>query len=119
MSDEKTIQRGWTWFFWAAAIFNFAIGVAGMFAATPSVDSRVIGILVFGFGIVYALVARDPARFAPCLWAGIFGKVGVVALLGPGSFGAAGSALISAVLVADALFAAGFLLFLLARGERE
>lgn len=109
--------RGWKTFFWIAAAFNFAIGLAGMLVPETSVDGRTIGLLVFAFGIVYMQVARDPRRFGPVLWAGILGKVGVVALLGPGEFGPTGSGLISAVLAGDALFAFGFLVFLFTHGD--
>ena len=112
MSLHGETSKGWKVFFWVAAIFNFAIGLAGMITPEASIDGRTIGLLVFAFGIVYMQVARDPRRLAPVLWAGVLGKVGVVALLGPGEFGPTGSALISTVLAGDALFAFGFLVFL-------
>lgn len=109
----------WTAFFWAAAIFNFVIGLAGMFTPEASLDGRVIGLLVFAFGIVYFFVARDALRFAPALWAGVFGKVGVVALLAPGVFNSPIDPLLATVLIADGLFALGFLLFLLTVVDRR
>lgn len=117
MNLHGETSKGWKVFFWAAAIFNFAIGLAGMIVPEASIDGRTIGLLVFGFGIVYMQVARDPRRLAPVLWAGVFGKVGVVALLGPGEFGPTGSGLISTVLAGDALFAFGFLVFLFTHAE--
>jgi hypothetical protein len=117
MSKYGETARGWKTFFWVAAAFNFAIGLAGMLVPEATIDGRTIGLLVFAFGIVYMQVARDPRRFGPVLWAGILGKVGVVALLGPGEFGPTGSTLISAVLAGDALFAFGFLVFLFTHGD--
>lgn len=109
----KPIGWGWRLFFWVAAIFNFVIGLMGIFSSTSSVDERIIGLLVACFGIIYALVARDPRRFLPALWAGLFGKIGVVTLLGPIVFGPGGDVLIAGVLTCDAIFALGFLIFLL------
>lgn len=117
MSLYGETAKGWKVFFWVAAIFNFAIGLAGMITPEASIDGRTIGLLVFAFGIVYMQVARDPRRLGPVLWSGVLGKVGVVALLGPGEFGPTGSALISAVLAGDALFAFGFLVFLFTHGD--
>ena len=111
------VSANWRRFFWAAAIYNFVIGLAGMLTPEATIDARVIGLLVFGFGVVYALVARDPLRFAPVLWAGVLGKVGVVALLGPEASRAGGDPIIAAVLVGDALFALGFLAFLFTRED--
>lgn len=109
----KPVGWGWRLFFWLAAIFNFVIGLIGMFSATSTVDARVIGLLVACFGIIYALVARDPRRFAPALWAGLVGKIGVVTLLGPVAFAPGGDLIVAGVLTCDAIFALGFLIFVL------
>jgi len=116
-AETGGVARHWIIFFWVATVFNFIIGTAGMLSPEATVDARIIGLLVFGFGIVYYFVARDPLRFAPVLWAGVLGKIGVVALLGPQAFGANGDPLIAGVLVGDALFALGFLAFLLTMGD--
>jgi len=113
------LPKSWKAFFWAAAIFNFAIGLAGMFAPEASVDGRVIGLLIFAFGIIYFLVARDTLRFAPVLWAGVFGKIGVVALLAPDVFASPVDPLLAVVLIADALFALGFLVLLMTVVDRN
>lgn len=107
----------WKTFFWAACVFNFAVGLLGMISPVASVDARIVGLLVFAFGIIYMLVARDPLRYAPVLWAGVVGKVGIVALLGPGSFGAGGEPVVAAALALDGVFALGFLAFLFMRNE--
>ncbi|MBV7258033.1 hypothetical protein [Erythrobacter crassostreae] len=102
----------WRIFFWAAALFNFLIGLAGMLAPVPSIDERIIGLLVFCFGVIYALVARDPQRYAKVLWAGVIGKLGVVGLMLPTVLGGDGGALSIVILSLDAVFALGFLAFL-------
>ncbi|MEE4539735.1 MAG: hypothetical protein V2J51_14750 [Erythrobacter sp.] len=110
------VGQGWRTLFWVAAGFNFIIGLAGMLSPQTTLDARIVGLLVFGFGITYALVARDPLRFGPVLWAGVIGKLGVVALLSPEAL-ESGNILILAVLALDAGFAIGFLAFLLTRGD--
>ncbi len=117
VGGEETVGSGWRAFFWAATAFNFVIGIAGMLSPEATVDARIIGLLVFCFGVIYLLVARDPVRFAPALWAGVIGKIGVVALLGPQAYGENGDTLIAGVLACDGLFALGFLAFLLTRGD--
>lgn len=113
----RGIRPGWKIFFWAAAAFNFLVGMAGMLSPVASPDARIVGLLVFCFGIIYVLVARDPERYAATLWAGVIGKIGVVALLGPGQFGGEGHPLLMAILALDGVFALGFLAFLLGRDE--
>lgn len=105
----------WRVFFWAAALFNWLVGLAGMLAPVPTIDSRIIGLLFFSFGVIYALVARDPQRFGPTLWAGVIGNLGIVGLLSPFALGAGGSALALGILAITAIFAIGFLAFLLTR----
>lgn len=112
MSQSGEVSRTWRTFFWVAAAFNLLIGLAGMLSPEANVDARIVGLLVFSFGVIYVLVARDPLRFGPVLWAGVLGKLGVVGLLGPGAFSEAGNAIVAGVLVGDALFALGFLAFL-------
>ena len=117
MNPYGDAGRGWRIFLWLAAAFNFAIGLAGMLVPESSVDARIIGLLVFAFGLVYLIVASDPLRYGTVLWAGILGKVGVVSLLGPKEIASGGDPLILAVLAGDALFALGFLVFLFTRAD--
>lgn len=117
LGREQAISGGWRVFFWTAMVFNFVVGVAGMISPEATIDARIIGLLVFSFGVVYLLVARDPLRYYPMLWAGVIGKIGVVALLGPEAFGEGGDRLVAGALVLDALFALGFLVFLLSRND--
>lgn len=113
MSAFGEVSRGWHWFFGAAAAFNFIIGAAGLAGQSQGTMEIIVSLLVFCFGILYALMARDPLRYAPALWAGIIGKLGVVYLLGPANwFGDNGDPLVGGVVVGDLLFALGFVLFL-------
>lgn len=111
------VGMGWTVFFYVACAFNFVIGLLGMLSPEATLDGRIVGLLVFCFGVIYLLVARDPLRFAPTLWAGVIGKLGVVGLLAPAAMGADGDTLTTVVLALDALFALGFLAFLFGRGD--
>ena len=117
VGGEQTVGSGWRAFFWAATVFNFVIGVVIMLSPESTVDVRIVGLLVFCMGIIYLLVARDPIRFAPALWAGVIGKIGVVALLGPQAFGENGDIMVAGVLALDGIFALGFLAFLMTRGD--
>lgn len=108
----------WRLFFYAACTLNFVVGTLGMLSPEATIDARVIGLLVFCFGIVYFLVARDPMRYASMLWAGVVGKVGVVGLLGPQAIGPSGDPLLVGILSLDAFFALGFLWFLLTKADR-
>lgn len=112
-AHSRGVGSGWRAFFWAACAYNLVIGALGMIAPDASTDGRIIGLLVLCFGIIYLLVARDPLRFAPTLWAGLIGKFGVVGLLGPGAFAQGGDRMIAGIIVGDALFALGFLVFVL------
>lgn len=97
----------------AAAAYNLVIGGGGLAQAGASRDSRVVSLLVVCFGVVYALVAADPARFGPVLWAGVLGKLGVIALLAPAVRSGELPRMVGWVLAGDALFTAAFLAFLL------
>jgi hypothetical protein len=112
----STTSRFWRWFFYAAATYNFVIGGAGLANAAAPVNDRIVGLLVLGFGIVYAFVGRDPARFGPVLWAGIIGKLGIVGLLLPDVLAGKAAAGTGYILAGDALFTLGFFAFLLRKG---
>ncbi len=112
MTEGKTTGRAWRVMLLAAAAYNLMVGVPAVLAQAP-VSDRVVGLLVGCFGILYALVAKWPDRLAPALWAGIVGKIGVVALILPEVL--AGRALpgTGAIIAGDALFTLGFIAFLL------
>lgn len=110
-------QKNWTRFFYAAAIFNFLIGLVAMLVPESTPDGRIIGVLVFSFGVIYLLVARNPVGFAATLWAGVIGKLGVVGLLGPRTFFEGGEPVMMVVLGLDLFFALGFLVYLFGRED--
>ena len=85
----------WRIFMFAAAAFNLLIGVGGLLDP------------------VSTLVATDIERYRPMLWAGVIGKFGVVAMLGPGVVDGNQPAFLGPILVGDAIFAAAFLYLLL------
>lgn len=116
MTNPKPVARHWTIILWAAAAFNFIIGIPGLFAAGGTAEARVVSWLVTCFGVLYALVARDPGRLGPALWAGVAGKTGVVAIMLPPVLAGKLPAAMGAILAGDALFTLAFLAFLLRRG---
>ena len=105
--------RGWRAMLALAALYNLVIGVAALHIPDANTDARIVGLLVACFGAVYALAARDPLRFAPVLWAGVVGKLGVIALILPQVRAGAALPGTGLVLAGDALFTLGFLAFLL------
>jgi hypothetical protein len=107
----------WRVFFWCAALFNFGVGLVGMLVPPASLDGRLIGVLVFAFGIIYVLVARDPLRYRSALWAGVVSKGGIVALLATNALERGGDTTTIAVAAIDAVFVLGFLGFLLLRDD--
>ena len=106
-------MRNWKIFFAVAAAFNLFVGIGGFLDSAADIDDQAIALLVCAFGVVYALVAREPLRLAPVLWAGVFGKACMVALMMPGALAEGGDKMIAGILVGDMLFTAGFLAFLL------
>ena len=62
------------------------------------------------------MVAYDPARFGPVLWAGVLGKIGVIALMGPAVAKGQAPKAVGYVLAGDALFTLAFFAFLLGGG---
>ena len=110
-------MRFWKAVLWAAAAFNLLVAVPSFFLPGAAVNDQIIALLVGCFGLVYAMVARAPAQLGQVLWAGVLGKIGVVALMWPQV--QAGRALpgTSWILLGDMVFTALFAVFLL-RGRR-
>lgn len=106
------MTKGWSWMLWAAAAYNWVVALPGVANASAAVNDRIVALLVCCFGVVYAITARDPARFAPMLWAGIIGKAGIVALLLPAVQAGTAAPGTGLVLAGDALFTVGFLALL-------
>ena len=79
----RSLSVFWPRMLWAAAAYNLVIGLIGLTTPTASTSDRIVALLVACFGLVYGIVARDPVRLGQVLWAGVIGKLGVVALLGP------------------------------------
>ena len=104
--------RGWQWMLAAAAAYNLLIGVPGL-VMSAAVNDRIVSLLVACFGLVYAITATDPRRFAPMLWAGMVGKLGIIALLGPDLAAGVTPAGTIPILAGDALFTIGFAALLL------
>jgi cobalamin biosynthesis protein CobD/CbiB len=101
---------------WAAAAFNLVIGLPGLLRPGASLEGRLVAVLVAGFGVLYAMVATDPPRFSPVLWAGVFGKLGVIALMAPAVAKGQAPKATGVLLAGDALFTAAFLYLLLGGG---
>lgn len=99
-----------------AALYNLVIGGGSLVQPGAAREARITGLLVAGFGVVYAVAATDPARFAPVLWAGVLGKLGVIALLGPAVRRGELPRSLGWVLAGDAVFTALFLALLLGAG---
>lgn len=110
-------MRFWTVVLWAAAAFNMLVAVPSFFLTGAGVTDRIVALLVGCFGLVYAMVARAPQQLGQVLWAGVIGKLGVVALMLPEV--QAGRAVPGTgwILLGDTIFTALFVMFLL-RGRK-
>ena len=122
MSDPaqsaRPLASSWRWMLGAASAYNLMVGVPGLLSAEAGVTARVVALLVSCFGVLYALVAWQPLRLAPALWAGVIGKIGVVALMMPEVTAGRAVPGTSAILAGDALFTLAFLAFLLGPARR-
>lgn len=117
---EARLSPFWAWMLWAAAAFNIIVAAPSLFIeATPDQD-RIVAVLVAAFGALYALVARHPSQLGVVLWAGIIGKLGVLAILIPAVQEGRQPMGIAPILAGDALFTLAFLAFLMRRflGQR-
>jgi len=108
----------WSVMLGAAAAYNLVVALPGLFAAGASVSERIVALLVACFGLLYALISRDPLRLAPALWAGIGGKIGVVTLMWPEVVSGRAVPGTGLILAGDALFTLLFLVFLLRPARR-
>lgn len=102
----------------SAAVYNLVIGLAGLFVPGADTNARIVALLVACFGLVYAMVARDPARLRQVLWAGVVGKLGVVALLGPEVLAGLAAPGTGWILLGDLVYTALFLMFLLIGADK-
>lgn len=109
------VHSTWRGMLAAAAVYNWVVALPALFVPGAGVGDRVVAVLVAGFGLLYALVARDPARLAPALWAGVLGKLGVLGVMGPEVLAARALPGTGWVLLGDAAFTVLFLAFLYTR----
>ena len=96
---------------WLAAAYNLLIGLPGILTGGTSSD-RIVSLLVACFGILYIITGFDPRRFAPALWAGITGKLGIIVLLWSDLSSGTTPPGTSIILAGDALFTLGFVALL-------
>lgn len=94
--NGSTISSGWQKLFWAAAAYNFLVGLPsiltpgiamanlGLPAPDPmsAFNIQVMGILVCTFGLGYLMVAQGQPGARQILTLGIVGKLGILLLLG-------------------------------------
>jgi len=117
------MAKGWSWMLWAAAAYNWLISLPVLLNGSLAAADKVSAVLVAGFGVLYALVASNPVRLAPALWAGVVGKLGLVVLLAPSIAAGTAAPGTGPVLAGDLLFTAAFLALLLGparnRGETQ
>ena len=117
MIEDRTAPH-WRWMLRGAALYNLVVAVPGLLLAA-STNDRIVALLVGCFGLVYAMVSRQPARLGPVLWAGVIGKLGVVALLLPEVRAGLAAPGTGWILLGDLAFTAAFLAFLLRRGANQ
>lgn len=116
--DGAGLSRGWAWLLRAAAAYNWLISLPVLVNGALAATERISAVLIAAFGLLYALVARDPARLAPALWAGVAGKLGLVVLLAPAILAGTAAPGTTPVLAGDLLFTIAFLALLLGPARR-
>lgn len=107
------MAKGWSWMLWAAAAYNWLISLPVLLNTGIAANDKVSAVLVAAFGVLYAIVASNPARLASALWAGVVGKLGLVVLLAPSIAAGTAAPGMAPVLAGDLLFTAAFLALLL------
>jgi hypothetical protein len=117
---DAKLPSGWSWMLWAAAAYNGLVSLPVLLNTNLGANDKISAVLVAAFGVLYGLVASNPARLAPALWAGVVGKLGLVVLLAPSIAAGTAAPGTAPVLAGDLLFNLGFLALLLgpARGAK-
>lgn len=113
------MAKGWSWMLAAAAAYNWLISLPVLLNSGIAANDKVSAVLVAAFGVLYAIVASNPARLAPALWAGVVGKLGLVVLLAPSIAAGTAAPGMAPVLAGDLLFTAAFLALLLGPGRNR
>ena len=116
--SEGNLGRGWSWMLWGAAAYNWLVSLPVLIDGGLTAEAKISAVLVAGFGLLYAIVARDPVRLAPALWAGVAGKLGLVVLLAPAVLAGTAAPGTGPVLAGDLVFTAAFLALLLGPARR-
>jgi hypothetical protein len=116
--ESRKLARGWNWMLWGAAAYNWLVSLPVLIDGQLTAEAKISAVLVAGFGLLYALVARDPVRLAPALWAGVAGKLGLVLLLAPAVLAGSAAPGTGPVLAGDLVFTAAFLALLLGPARR-
>ncbi len=111
-TEPTRTAPGWVWMLRAAAAYNILVALPALFAPATSDSDRIVSLLVGCFGLVYAMIARAPDRLGSVLWAGVIGKIGVLAIMVPAVMAGRLSLAIVPILVGDALFTLAFIAFL-------
>jgi hypothetical protein len=85
-------MQAWRVFFAIAAFFNMAVATAMLVAPVQMAHhlsiggagapyvAAILGVLIGGFGIGYAIVSSSPSRNRAIVWIGLTGKIGVAAM---------------------------------------
>lgn len=117
--SEAGLSRRWSWMLGAAAAYNLVVAVPALLVPDTAQGDRVTAVLVASFGVLYALIARAPARYGRMLWAGVLGKAGILAILLPAILDGRAPGATGYILAGDALFTIGFLALLLGPQRRH
>lgn len=94
--SATNISPGWQKLFWAAAAYNFLIGLPSILAPGLAMSNlglpvphplyafniQIMGILICTFGLGYLMVAQSQPGAKQILTLGIVGKLGILLLLG-------------------------------------
>lgn len=113
------MAKGWSWMLWAAAAYNWLVSLPVLLNPGLDDSAKISAVLVAGFGVLYALVASNPARLAPTLWAGVAGKLGLIVLLAPSISAGTAAPGTAPVLAGDLLFTIAFLALLLGPARKQ
>ena len=122
----SNISPGWQKLFWAAAVYNFLVGLPSILApglamanlGLPAPDPmsafniQVMGILICTFGLGYLMVAQGQPGAKQILTLGIIGKLGILLLLGIRMLSTPMPIPIITASFGDLFFAAAFAFFL-------